>query len=118
MRRVTIITATLALLTAFATAGPPPQGTPLAPAGVHVNATDEAVHVVLSVAPGETFTNTTEATFSVLDARQLRELADAVADPRILAHEAAIADLESRLGSLDADLATRASQRAQTEDQP
>ena len=93
-------TITLLLAATIVTAG-----APLPPNSRHENTAGEPVYVLLSLAAGDSLTNTTEHTFQILDISQLRDLADAVADPKVLAHEAAIATLTAQLSHLEAALA-------------
>ncbi len=103
MNRAIIVTAILSLAAAVA-AGPLIAGDPLAPGSSHRNTSTEPVFVLLSLAPDAEFANNTDETFCVLTVGQFRELADAMADPRVIAHEDAIDRLSTRLAKLESDL--------------
>ena len=108
----TLVAATLVAAT-FAAAS-----TPLPPDARHENTSGDPVYVLLTLASGAAFANSTEHTFQVLDARQLRDLADAVADPEVLAHEAVIDQLEAQLTGLDAALEGLDARRAPPRSEP
>ena len=96
---------------ATANAGAPLPGEALPPGATHRNGSGATEYLVLALAPADSFTNGTDADFRVLSPRQLRALADAVADPQVLAHEEAILRLKTRLADLDAALATVGAER-------
>lgn len=104
MKRAMIIGAALALAGSTAAAATENPGEALLPGASHHNDAAAPVFVVLTLAPDAVFANSSDQTFRILTARQLREVADAAADPRVIAHEDAIASLEAQLAELEADL--------------